>query len=108
MSARIGALRARVALERPVRSDDGDGGALLSWHRVDWLWAQIRASSGKESLTAAQIAGERVVDIIIRHHPDVQPDCRFCMGERVFDIRAVLDEDGRGQWLRCVCVERGL
>jgi len=108
LSARIGALRRRVVLERPTRADDGGGGAVETWEAIAEVWAMIEANSGKEAVEADRRSGRRKVDVTIRYREDVAPHMRFRLGDRVLDIRAVLDEDGRRRFLKCNCEERDL
>ncbi len=108
MSARIGALRHRVVLERPVRAADDGGGAAETWEPVATLRAAVTARSGKEEVFADRVSGERRVEVTIRHRDDVTPGMRFRLGARRLDIRAALDEDGRRRWLKCDCEERDL
>ena len=108
MSARIGHFRHRVTLERPLREADGGGGAAEIWEPVADLWAMIDARSGKETVEADRLSGSRKVEITIRYRDDVAPNRRFRFGDRVLDIRAVRDEDGRRRFLKCTCEERDL
>lgn len=108
MSARIGSFRHRVVLERPVRESDGGGGAAQSWEPVANLWAIITERSGKEAVQTARLSGRRNLDVTIRYRADVAAQMRFRFGDRLFDIRAVLDEDGRRRFLTCGCEERDL
>jgi len=108
LSARIGALRRRVVLERPALADDGGGGAVETWEAVAEVWAMIEAQSGKETVEADRLSGTRRVDVTIRYREDVSANMRFRLGDRVLDIRAVLDEDGRRRFLKCNCEERDL
>jgi len=108
LSARIGALRHRVVLERPVRQADDGGGAAETWEPVAELWAAVTARSGKEDVFADRVSGARRVDVTIRYRDDATPGMRFRLGDRRFDILAVLDEDGRRRFLKCECEERDL
>jgi SPP1 family predicted phage head-tail adaptor len=108
VSARIGRLRHRVVLERAERESDGGGGAVETWGPVAELWAMIEPRSGKETVEADRLAGSRKVDVTIRFREYVAPNMRFRFGDRVLDIRAVLDEDGRRHFLKCDCEERDL
>jgi len=108
VSARIGSLRRRVVLERPTRAKDGGGGAVETWESVAEVWAMIEAQSGKEAVEADRLTGSRKVDVTIRHREDVAANMRFRFGDRVLDIRTVLDEDGRRCFLKCECEERDL
>ncbi len=108
MSGRIGALRHRVVLERPVRAADAGGGADETWEPVAELWAAVTARSGKEDVFADRVSGARRVDVTIRYRDDAAPGMRFRLGDRQLNIRAVLDEDGRRRFLKCDCEERDL
>ncbi len=108
MSARIGALRQRVVLERSVRIADEGGGAAETWESVADIWAMIEPRSGKEAVEADRLSGSRKLDVTIRHREDVAPNMRFRFGDRLLDIRAVLDADGRRRFLTCACEERDL
>jgi len=68
----------------------------------------IEAQSGKETVEADRLSGTRRVDVTIRYREDVSANMRFRLGDRVLDIRAVLDEDGRRRFLKCNCEERDL
>ena len=103
----IGALRDRLALETPGRTDDGGGGAAVTWTAVAELWAFVRPISGEERLRADQVAGRITHEVFIRHRPDVVPAMRFRAGARVLEITAVLDA-GRRHRLKCLCEERFL
>jgi len=108
VSAWIGGLRRRVVLERPTRADDGGGGAVETWEAVADLWAMIEPRSGKEAVEADRLSGTRKVDVTIRYREDVAPSMRFRSNDRLLDIRAVFDEDGRRRFLKCNCEERDL
>jgi len=91
-----------------VRESDGGGGAVEAWAAVADLWAMIEPRSGKEAVEADRLSGNRKLDVTIRYREDVAPQMRFRFGDRVLDIRAVLDEDGRRRFLKCECEERDL
>lgn len=108
MKARIGKLRHRLALERPVRTPDGGGGAFIAWEPVGEVWGAIETASGEERVHADRLAGETQPVITVRYRDDIGPAMRFTLGERRLAIRAVLDPDGRRRFLRCLCEERPL
>jgi SPP1 family predicted phage head-tail adaptor len=108
VKARIGKLRHRLTLEAPWRVSDGGGGAATAWESVAECWGAIETAGGGETVQADRLSGERQPVITIRHREDVAPAMRFVSGYRLFHIRAVLDPDGRGRFLRCLCEERGL
>jgi len=91
-----------------VRESDGGGGAAETWEPVAEIWAMIEPRSGKEVIEADRLSGSRKLDVTIRYREDAAPQMRFRFGDRVLDIRAVLDEDGRRRFLKCDCEERDL
>ena len=108
MKTRIGKLRHRLRLERPWRTADGGGGAALAWEAIAELWGAVETASGGEHMSADRLSGQTQPVITIRYRDDIAPTMRFALGERLFQIRAVLDPDGRGRFLRCLCEEHDL
>jgi len=102
----IGELRHRVRIEAETRDDDGGGGADATWSLVAEAWASIKATGGTEAAAADALRGRTTHEIWIRYRDDVIPAMRFVASARIFDVRAVLDPDGRGRWLRCLVQER--
>ena len=102
----IGDLSHRLRLEEPVRVADDGGGASESFAPIAEIWAAVRARAGSERLVADGLAGHATHEVWIRFRADVTPPQRFVEGDRILDIRAALDVDGRRRWLRCLCEER--
>ena len=101
----IGALRDRLTLEAPIRSDDGGGGAVVTWTTIANLWGAVRPITGDERLRADAVTGRVTHQVWIRHRADVTPAMRIRDGARILDIVAVLD-CGRRDRLHCLCEER--
>lgn len=108
MTVRIGQLRHRLTIEQAVRTDDSGGGAAVSWDVVDEVWGHIEALSGKENFEADRISGEASFRIIIRHRSDLAPSMRFRHNAKIYEILALMDQDGRGRFLTCKCERRDL
>lgn len=104
----IGDMRHRVVLQQVVRTPDGGGGTAETWTTVAELWAAIRPISGDERLAADALAGQLTHEVWVRHRAAVTPAMRFLFGSRILDIRAVIDAEGRGYRLKCLCRERDL
>lgn len=99
-----GKLNVRFSLETPTRSDDGGGGASLSWTEVTKLWGALRPLGRTERSGTGGRLSEVSHDITIRHRSGVLPSMRFSHGSRIFNILAVLDDENR-QRLVCHCQE---
>ena len=102
-----GQLTARLDLERPVASPDGQGGATVSYETVAALWARVEPVSHGLSEEASQRAVTLTHRIWIAHRAGLVAGMRFIRGERVFAIRAVSDPDETRRYLVCQCEEEG-
>lgn len=100
----------RLALETPVRRDDGAGGYRVNWQRLGWLWGEMLTGTGREM---GALAGPKSVvrwRIIVRGAVAGDPrrplaGQRFRLGPRVFGIEAVAERDRTGRWLVCFATE---
>ena len=101
----IGNLRRRITLQQPDRTADGGGGAAIAWSDVATLWAQITPIRGSERQSAEHVQATLRHRIRIRYRADVDPSMRFKADTRLFNIRAVMDEADRHEWLVCLCEE---
>ncbi len=103
-------LSVRLTLETPVRQDDGMGGYTHVWSEIGTLWAEMRAGSGREQF--AEVGPESVVRwrIVVRgaaHGDPRRPRAgqRLRLGQRIFAIEAVAEQDAAGRWLTCFARE---
>lgn len=108
MSPRIGRLRHRLSIEQEQRTADGGGGAAVAWQEVAEVWGLVEATGGREEVGADRVTGTAQALIVIRHRGDVVPAMRFRRGGEAFHILAVLDKDGRGRFLSCLCERHDL
>lgn len=107
MSAKtIGGLRHRVRLLRPERTAAAGGTAVVAWKSVGSMFARIEPVGGREIVLADGTAARVTHRVLIRHREGVAAEMRFTEGQRTLEIRNVLDVDGRGRWLECLCEER--
>ena len=107
-SASIGSLRHRLTVERAQKVDDGSGGVDVTWVSVAQVWAELHASSGRERVENQRVSGDVTHMIIVRYRTDILPEMRFRRANRVWEILASYDPDGRGRRLHCMCEERDL
>lgn len=103
---RIGSLRQRLRLEKPIRSAVQGGAADVIWQPIATLWSEIRPISAKEVFRADASYGVWMYEIRIRFREDVRPEMRFICGPRIFYIHAVWDKIGDRRFLSCICKER--
>ncbi|MGV8936009.1 MAG: phage head closure protein [Allorhizobium sp.] len=102
-----GAMTARLALEAPVETADGQGGVTVTHSPVAAVWARIE----QQQLSLDERAGGEIVRIThhiwIRRRSDIFAGMRFSKGVRVFVIKAFFDPDESGRYLICRCEEEG-
>lgn len=102
----LGELHHRIRLEEPVRSAEAGGGAAISWSLVAEIWGALRPQASSESAEADGLRARASHEIWIRHRTGLRHDMRFVLGDRVFDIRAIVDTPGRKRFIRCRVEER--
>ena len=102
-----GQLTARLRLERPVESPDGQGGAVVGFEAVAELWARIESLAADVEELAG--AGRVIVSphIWLRFRTDVAAGMRLAKGTRRFAIESVRDPDETGRYLLCRGREEG-
>ncbi len=101
MSMAIGALRARVTLEEPVRVADEIGGAAILWTSRGDAWAAIRARGSGEGAAFDTAASTASYDVTIYRRSDVRGGWRVVWGGRRLRVAGVSDEGGPRILLRC-------
>jgi len=101
-------LRHRVVLEAEAPTPDGGGGQGDPWAAataVANLRACITPLSGHERLHAQQLEAGVTHRILLRYRPGVTAKQRLRFGDRVFNIRAVIDVEERNRWLEILAEE---
>jgi len=103
-------LNRKLTLEDLVRTPDGAGGYQEAWETLGTLWAQVKASSGRQTSEEDARLAEVSVRITVRAAPDgapsrPKPEQRFRDGNRVFVIKAIAETDVAGRFLTCFAKE---
>ena len=100
-----GALAARLVLERPEETPDGQGGVERSFAALATVWGRIEPVSAR----AAEVAGTLPVTVThriwLRHRADLAGGMRFRKGARIFTVLAFRDPDETGRYIVCGCEE---
>ncbi len=99
-----------LTLETPQITPDGAGGFVTEWHTLGTLWAEIRASTGRERQTELGPQGAQRLRVLVRAAPQgapqrPRPDQRFREGARIFRILSVTEADAQGRYLLCLTQE---
>lgn len=101
----IGDLVHRFGVEAPVRTPDGAGGFTVGFTLLAEVWGSLETLAGDEYPTADRLAGQLTHSVWLRWREDVTTDMRLRLGPRVFQVRAVVDHDGRRRFVECRCEE---
>jgi len=100
-----GMLNARLVLERPEETPDGQGGAAVSFIAMASLWAHIEPVAAKADEAAGTLRVTVTHRIRLRWRGDLAGGMRLRKGERLFEIRAFCDPDETRRCLVCDCEE---
>jgi head-tail adaptor len=100
----------RLTLEARDSIGDGGGGEARSWRVVGRCWADLRAASGLERMSAGAAASRVSLRAAVPWTPATAedrptPEKRFREGERVLEIVAVGDADPWRRRLICWLAE---
>lgn len=103
-----GEMRAELALQESVRTDDELGGFSASWSEVGLLFGKIEPVAAESVFAADQTLEQVTHRITMRWRGNVRSGMRLSKRERVFDILTVHDPDDTGRYLVCRVKEQGL
>lgn len=103
----IGALRARVTIQRENPVATGGGGYVPGWSNVADVWAQLEPVSGREILQGARLEGRVTHRAVMRYRADVTAGMRLVFGARLFRIQAALDLGARNRFTQLLIEEGG-
>ena len=100
-----GAFSARLVLEQPVETPDGQGGVERSFAALATLWAHIQPVVARADEAAGSTPVTVTHRIWLRCRDDLSGAMRFRKGTRLFAIRAFRDPDETGRYTLCDCEE---
>ncbi|MFT3689372.1 head-tail adaptor protein [Paenirhodobacter sp.] len=99
-----------LVLEEAVRTQDGAGGARLTWQALGTLWAEVTPGTGVERAGEFVRLASVPFRIVVRASPQgsaqrPRPEQRFRDGARIFRILAVAEHDLGQHYLVCFARE---
>lgn len=98
---RAGKLNKRITIQQAGTTQDANGEIIEAWSTFAAVWAGIQDITGREYLAAAATQNATTSKITIRHLDGVLPAMRVMHGADIFNIEAVLGQDGRQLLLMC-------
>lgn len=100
-----GAFTARLVLEQPVETPDGQGGVERTFSALATLWARIEPSVAKADEAAGTLPVTVTHRIWMRRRENLAGGMRLRKGARLFAIRAFRDPDETGRYTLVDCEE---
>lgn len=100
-----GALSARLVLERPVETPDGQGGVVKDFSALATLWARIEPVSARAEEAAGVLPVTVTHRIWLRQRSDLAGGMRLRKSARLFSIHSFRDPDETGRYTLCDCEE---
>ena len=93
-----GQLRHRVKFQRATDADNAVGEPVQTWATLATVWARVEATAGKERFAAMQVQADVDSRIVCRYSSvldDLAPDDRATWNGMTFDIKSVINTEGR-------------
>lgn len=103
---RAGEARHQISIQSRSTVQDAAGEPANTWTEYASRRASIQRTPGKEAFAAAQDNGRIPVVFRLRWLDGVTPAMRVVFDSKVFDIRSIVDVDGRKAELMLTCDER--
>jgi SPP1 family predicted phage head-tail adaptor len=106
---RIGNLRKQISIQQEQQTSDGAGGYALTWVTLATVWADIDPISGNEIYTSGHLEGHVTHKITLRWRTDITitTDMIVAYNTRLFNIRAVINQDESNQYATLLVEEGG-
>jgi len=102
-----GQMTARLELEAPAETPDGQGGAAVFFTALAAVWGRIEPVGERREERAGSDVFTLTHRIWLRFRDDLAPGMRLRKGARIFTIGAWRDPDETGRYLVCLCEEEG-
>ncbi|MGB1235073.1 MAG: head-tail adaptor protein [Planktomarina sp.] len=97
-------LNRSLVLQDLTRTPDGAGGFIESWIPLGTLWAEVRATGGREGETDHAKLSQVSYAVTVRAAPHgaesrPKPEQRLVEGPRIYRIHAVTEADTTAKYL---------
>ena len=103
MGLTVGQLRNRVTLQARVAGQDDWGQPVEQWQPTATCWADVRLVSGMEAAKAGAEISRARASVRIRYRDGVHSGMRALIAGAVYDIKAVLPDLARRDYIDLVC-----
>lgn len=100
---RAGTLNSRITIQQLAAGQDSLGQPVQTWSDVATVWANIKQSSGSETIRSDRELSVVRASIRIRYKTGLNAGMRVVAGADVYEIRAVLGDVGGKEYTDLVC-----
>jgi SPP1 family predicted phage head-tail adaptor len=100
-----GTLRQRIRIEEKITPQNSDGETEIEWVHVGTFWANVRPSSSRELLLAAQVQSPVDTMIVMRYNVAVKASMRAVLvrngvDSTIYDLSAPIRDPETGlEWM---------
>ncbi len=101
-----GRMTARLNLEAPVETSDGQGGVVRTFVETASCWALVEPVGEAVEEEASSDIFRRTHRIWLRWRSDAVAGMRLRKGNRIFWIGGIVDPDDSRRYLICHCQEK--
>lgn len=99
-----GMLNNRVEIQAKVKTADASGATVIEWRPLMKLWADVRHTSGAETIKGDMQVGIVKASIRVRWNPKITEDMRVVLKSGdIYDIKSVLPDMRRREFVDLVC-----
>jgi SPP1 family predicted phage head-tail adaptor len=103
-----GKMNSWVRVRRPVATDDGQGGQIITWTSGAAIPAETLPIDARERAIAGGVQIDASYSVSVRYQTGIEETYRLERLDptgRDFEILGVRDPDGRKRWLELECKE---
>lgn len=99
------AFKKRVIIQNRTFSSDGQGGFTETWTNASTVWCSIEPMKAMERFQTAQLATPMTHKIVMRYSSTLTSSSRLKYGNRIFDVKEVLNRNADSRFLDIRAVE---
>lgn len=101
---RAALLSTRVEIQGKAKATDKLGATVTQWQPLFKVWADIRHTSGKETIKADALTSIVRASVRIRRRKDVTAQMRVVLGDgSIYDIKAIQPDLQSREFIDLIC-----
>lgn len=102
-----GNLRHTITIQRATVTRSSSGQAINNWSDVATVRAAVYSISGKEYFSADQVNSDVNIKIVLRFINGLDSSMRVVHNRKIYDIKAVLNQENRRKPVMLMCSYKG-